>query len=108
MPKEQYPTQKLLYVAWLDHYSSNNEDDWQTKEDIDETPGEFDRTVCSTVGYLVDETPEYLRLVATIGHVGPGTEHELYNGVMNIAKGCILAQRELRGYKTKRANRRSE
>ena len=72
---------KAVRVRWLD--SASSYPDWTHKED--ETP--CPPCECTTVGYMIENTDYYIRLVQSIADWG--TKNEQYNHSITIPKGCV-------------------
>ncbi len=82
---------KLVYIEWLDHYSDAS-DGWKTREDVEKAL----KMTNSTVGWVVFEDKEHIRLAATICDI-----HDVFSadpnfdGIMSILKSCIVEKKVL-------------
>lgn len=79
---------KKYYVKWLD---SQSEDGWILfcdKEKISDM-------IIYTVGYLIDETKNYIRLSLSIGKNRNGDNRQ-FNGTIAIPKISIIKMRRLK------------
>lgn len=71
---------KFVDVTWID---ANSGTGWQKMKDVPEG------SVCSTRGWLIKETPDWITVAATVGSPD-GVSHEPeFNQVITIPQGCI-------------------
>jgi hypothetical protein len=77
---------KCLYIEWLDHVSSPDMS-WTTNEDSTVRGPALNKSV----GWLREETDDYLILIANTSDTGS------HFGEMLILKGCIVKKKVLRG-----------
>ena len=75
---------KLVYIKWLDHCSFDA-NEWHKPEDFKT----LEPITVQTVGWVINETPTSLTLVATNG----GDTH---TGEMCIIKSCIVKRKGLK------------
>lgn len=82
---KQMQEYQVLYVEWIDHYS---EDDWFKKNDLVERMKNA-KSLCKTIGYLVNETDNWLSLASTLYQTTDVT------CIMNIYKPCIVKRKKV-------------
>ena len=81
-------SRQLVAVEWLDHCTRDGPA-WQSMEDVKG----LSPAVCYSVGYLINETDQYVTIAA---HVGPDDDDHEVGGAMCIVKSCIVRRECLR------------
>ena len=76
----------ILYLKWVDSGYSIRSDIWQTQDEVKDLLNEL--KVCDTVGFLIEETDDWVVLAQT-------TNMDLIRGGYIIYKANILERNEL-------------
>jgi len=78
--KLEKPLKKIAWIRWKDHTATAHA--WTPHEEI--TKGVL---ICETVGFVLDEDNEVLRLALS------GDSQGNYSNVMKIIKSCIVKRK---------------
>jgi len=79
---------KMIYVKWLDHSGC---DFWARLDEIKNA----ELAVCESIGYLIDQDEEVLRMSSTIGHKQLGEDSDKYAHSHILAKKLIVEIRDM-------------
>jgi len=83
----------IEFILWHDTYTMGNKG-WTYQDDVDEfSDGEM---IIATVGFIYNETDDWLTLFGDYHNLGEEGFDPRYNRLLKIPKGCIIKRRKLR------------
>lgn len=82
---------KLVAVSWIDSHTDN---DWKTVENAKREASEASALMMRSVGYVVEETTEYVLLAGTWSP-GVNAGDDLVNNTMQIPRVAVTEVRAL-------------
>lgn len=78
---------RLQLIEWLDH--TEGDSNWQSPSE------EMEITHCFSVGWVMAENQHVVKLVPHMGSVPDEEGGYIYSSPLKIAKGAILARKDL-------------
>jgi hypothetical protein len=96
--KNDFNRKELFYFEWIDILDSPLE--WHTVKEIKEYYDK-EKSICSQVGWVVDETPQYLIVTSQWMFINKKIN---MGSSSKIPKGCIVKKQLLNGFRVDNGN----